>query len=52
MKNSDQITDRELFASSAYADYQSQLAEAATRRYRSGVHVHIFWDESEDADVA
>lgn len=52
MKNSDQITDRELFASSAYADYQSHLAEAATRRYRSGVHVHIFWDESEDADVA
>lgn len=52
LKKRDELSDQELFTSSAYEDYQSHLAEAATRRYRTGVHVHIIWDEAEDAEVA
>lgn len=52
MKKCDELEDQELFTSSAYADYQSHLAEAATRRYRTGVRVHVMWNESEDAEVA
>lgn len=52
MKKCDELKDQELFTSSAYADYQSHLAEAATRRYRTGVRVHVMWNESEDAEVA
>lgn len=46
------ITDQELFTSSAYADYQSGMAETTTRRYHTGVQVFMEWDESGNADVA
>lgn len=52
LKKCDELTDQEVFASSAYADYQSHLAEAATKRYQTGVRVQVMWDESEDADAA
>lgn len=48
----DEITDKELFSSGAYADYQSRIAEGITNRYRSGVHVVMMWDEDENAHVA
>lgn len=48
----DNITDQELFTSSAYADYQSGMAETAAKRYHTGIQVFMNWDESEDADVA
>ena len=48
----DTITDQELFTSSAYEDYQSSLAESATKRYYSGVHIVLGWDTAENADYA
>ena len=52
LEKSSEITDQALFASSAYADYQSRIAEGITRRYRTGVHVVMDWDERETAHVA
>lgn len=47
------ITDEQLFASRAYAAYLTDLAEAATKRYRNHrVHVRTYWDDSPGADVA
>lgn len=47
------ITDEQLFASRAYAAYLTDLAEAATKRYRSHrVHVRTYWDDSPGADIA
>ena len=52
MEKRDEITDKELFSSGAYADYQSRIAEGITKRYRSGVHVVMMWNEDENAAVA
>lgn len=52
LEKSSEITDQALFASSTYADYQSRIAEGITRRYRTGVHVVMDWDERETAHVA
>lgn len=52
MEERDKITDRELFTSSAYEDYQSGMAETAAKRYRTGVNVIMDWQEAEDAYVA
>ena len=52
MEKRDEITDKELFSSGAYADYQSRIAERITKRYRSGVHVVMMWNEDENAAVA
>lgn len=52
LEERDKITDQELFTSSAYADYQSGMAETAAKRYHSGIQVIMEWDESDHADVA
>lgn len=52
MEKRDEITDKELFSSGAYADYQSRIAEGITKRYRAGVHVVMMWNEDENAAVA
>ena len=46
------ISDEELFLSSAYQNYLTSLAKAATGRYRRGLQVIMDWDDSEQADVA
>lgn len=51
-EQSESITDEELFLSSAYQTYQSNLAKTATQRYRAGLQVIMSWDTSEDADIA
>lgn len=51
-KQEDIITDEELFLSSAYQNYQTSLAQAATGRYRRGLQVIMEWDSSEDSYIA
>lgn len=46
------ITDEALFTSNAYADYQSGMAESASKRYKTGVQVIMTWDTSPDAEIA
>ena len=46
------ITDEELFCSSAYAAYLTDIAEAITKRYHRGIQVKTIHDTSEDADIA
>ena len=46
------ITDEELFLSSAYQKYLSNMAKAATGRYRQGLQALMEWDVSDDAGVA
>lgn len=46
------MTDEEFFASRAFAGYLTDLAEAATGRYRRSVLVRTYWDESPGAGVA
>jgi len=46
------ITDEQLFASPAYAAYLTDLAEAASKRYKRSIKVRTFWDDSDDAAVA
>lgn len=52
MEERGRITDQELFTSSAYADYQSGMAETAAKRYHTGIQVLMDWDTSKGADVA
>ncbi len=52
MEERENITDEELFTSSAYADYQSSMAESTSKRYKTGVRVIMSWDTSESAKVA
>ena len=47
-----QITDEQLFASRAYAAYLTDLAEAATGRYKRHVTVRTYWDDSPEGDLA
>lgn len=47
-----QITDEQLFASRAYAAYLTDLAEAATGRYKRHPIVKTYWDDAPDADLA
>ena len=47
-----QITDAQLFASRAYAAYLTDLAEAATGRYKRHVTVRTYWDDSPEGDLA
>ena len=52
MEEKNTLTDEEVFASSAYATYQSSLAEAATKRYQSGVFVRMVWEPLLDVPLA
>lgn len=47
-----QITDEQLFASCAYAAYLTDLAEAATGRYKRHPIVKTYWNDAPDADLA
>lgn len=47
-----QITDEQLFASRAYAAYLTDLAEAASGRYKRHVTVRTYWDDSPEGDLA
>ena len=47
-----QITDEQLFASRAYAADLTELAEAATGRYKRHVTVRTYWDDSPEGDLA
>lgn len=46
------ITDEELFASNAFGAYLTDMAEAATKRYRRTVRVLMSWNTERNADVA
>ncbi len=46
------ITDEELFAGGAFSGYLSDIAEAATKRYKRHTAVQCFWDESPEAHIA
>lgn len=46
------ITDRELFSSRAFSGFLTDMAEAATKRYKRKIKVHVFYDESENAKTA
>lgn len=46
------ITDEELFAGGAFSGYLSDMAEAATKRYKRHTAVQCFWDENPDAHAA
>lgn len=46
------ITDKELFSSRAFAGFLTDMAEAATKRYKRKIKVHVFYDESESAKTA
>ncbi len=46
------ITDRQLFGSPSYASYLTDLAEAASKRYKRSIKVKTYWDEDENAQVA
>lgn len=46
------ITDEELFVSSDYQQYQTNLAKAATRRYRYGLQVLMEWNPDPNGAVA
>lgn len=46
------ITDEELFASKAFAAYLTDMAEAASKRYKRSIKVRTYWDNSEHAEVA
>ena len=46
------ITDEQLFASRAYAAYLTDLAEAATGRYKRHVTVRTYWDDSPEGQLA
>lgn len=46
------ITDKELFSSRAFAGFLTDMAEAATKRYKRKIRVHLFYDESETAKTA
>jgi hypothetical protein len=46
------ITDEALFASSQYAAYLTDLAEAASKRYKRRIKVKTYWDDQENAPAA
>ena len=46
------LTDEELFAGGAFSGYLSDMAEAATSRYKRHTAVYCFWDESPEAQAA
>lgn len=46
------ITDEELFLSSAYQKYQTDMAKAATGRYRQGLQVLIGWNPEPGSGAA
>jgi len=46
------LTDEELFASGPYSAYLTDMAEAATKRYRRRTQVRCYWDEDEKAAAA
>lgn len=46
------ITDEQLFTSSQFAAYMTDIVEAATKRYRRKSKVRIHWDTSEQAQTA
>lgn len=46
------ITDEQLFCSNQFAAYMTDIVETATKRYRRKSKVKMYWDSSEQADVA
>ena len=46
------ITDEELFSSAAFAAYLTDIAEAATKRYKRRLRVETIYDTSENAMIA
>lgn len=46
------LTDEQIFASSRYAAYLTDIAEGITKRYKRSSRVATFWDISENAPFA
>lgn len=46
------LTDEQLFTSSQFAAYMTDIVEAATGRYRRKSKVHMYWDASPEGEVA
>lgn len=46
------ITDEQLFTSSQFAAYMTDIVEAATKRYRRKSKVQMYWDASNQAETA
>jgi len=46
------LTDEEVFASGPYSAYLTDMAEAATKRYKRRTRVRCFWNEEQNAGVA
>lgn len=46
------ITDEQLFASPAFSNYLTDIAEAATRRYKRSVKVISYWEPGEGGGLA
>ena len=46
------ITDEQLFASPEFANYLTDIAETATRRYKRSVKVSVYWNPDEDGGLA
>ena len=46
------ITDKELFSSSAFSAYLTDMAETVSGRYNRKMRVSCFWDTSESAFIA
>lgn len=52
LEEKNKITDEQLFSSSQFAAYLTDIAEGITRRYRKTCKVSTYWDTSADADIA
>ena len=46
------LTDEQIFASSRYAAYLTDIAEGITGRYKRNCKVNVYWDESPNAEIA
>ena len=46
------LTNEQIFASSRYAAYLTDIAEGITGRYKRNSKVHVYWDIAPHADVA
>jgi len=52
MDEKSKLTDKQIFASSQFAAYLTDIAEAASKRYRRTIKVITVWDETERAGIA
>lgn len=46
------LTDEQIFGSSRYAAYLTDIAEGITKRYRRNSRVNVYWNEEPNADIA